>query len=217
MFDASARADDKSPSLNDCLETGPPLQNKIWDILTRSRLQPVTVSGDVKQAFLQIRIREEDRDVLRFHWLRDGDTQKLEVHRFTRVLFCCNQSPFLLGATLEKHLKECEDELPKEVAEIRQSLYVDDILIGGGSVQEVQRLKEETMDIFDRAKFQLHKWHSNREVLERDDKMEKVVEECFAKQQLGTKESETKLLGVGWNKQDETLLISFGSKDHEIT
>ena len=217
VYDASARADDKSPSLNDCLETGPPLQNKIWDILTRNRLQPVMLSGDVKQAFLQIRIREEDRDVLRFHWLRDRDTQKLEIYRFTRVLFGCNQSPFLLCATLEKHLKECEDEFPKEVAEIKQSMYVDDVLLGGGSVQEVQHLKEAAMEIFDRAKFQLHKWHSNREVLERDDKIERDLEESFAKQQLGTKESETKLLGVGWNKQDDTLLVSFGSKDHEVT
>ena len=73
------------------------------------------------------------------------------------------------------------------------------------------------MELFDRAKFQLHKWHSNREVLERDDKIERDLEESFAKQQLGTKESETKLLGVGWNKQDDTLSISFGSKDHEVT
>ena len=125
----------------------------------------------MKQAFLQIRIREADRDVLPFHWLRDRDTQKLEVYRFTRVLFGCNQSPFLLSATLEKHLKECENEFPKEVEEIKQSIYVDDAFLGGGSVQEVQHLKEAAMEIFDRAKFQLHKWHSNREVHERDDKI----------------------------------------------
>eukprot|EP00112_Aurelia_sp_Birch-Aquarium-sp1_P006394 Seg1707.2 transcript_id=Seg1707.2/GoldUCD/mRNA.D3Y31 product="hypothetical protein" protein_id=Seg1707.2/GoldUCD/D3Y31 len=158
------------------------------------------LSGDVKQAFLQMRIREEDRDVLRFHWL-----------------FGCNQSPFLLCATLEKHLKECEEEFPKEVAKIKQSMYVDDVLLGGASVQEVQHLNEATKEIFDRAKFQLHKWHSNGEVLERDDKIDRDLEESFAKQQLGTKESETKLLGVGWNKQDDTLSISFGSKDHEVT
>ena len=217
VYDASARADDKSPSLNDCLETGTPLQMKIWDILTRNRLQAVMLSGDVKQAFLQIRIKEDDRDVLRFHWMRERDTQKLEVYRFTRVLFGCNQSPFLLCATLEKHLKECEDEFPAEVAEMKRSIYVDDILLGGDSIDTVQHLKETTIEIFGRAKFLLHKWHSNRRVLERDDKINRNSEESFAKQQLGTKESETKLLGLGWNKQDDTLSISFGSKHYEVT
>ena len=33
VFDASAKGNDQSPSLNECLETGPSLQNLIWDIL----------------------------------------------------------------------------------------------------------------------------------------------------------------------------------------
>ena len=86
------------------------------------------VGGDVKQAFLQIRIIEKDRDVLHFHGLKGRNKQKLEVCRFTRVFLGCNQSPFLSGATLEKHLKEFEDEFRKDVAEIKQSMYVDDVL-----------------------------------------------------------------------------------------
>ena len=33
VFDASAKADNAVPSLNDCLETGPSLQNLLWNIL----------------------------------------------------------------------------------------------------------------------------------------------------------------------------------------
>ena len=55
------------PSLNDCLETGPSLQNLLWDVLVRNRLKPVALAGNLKQAFLQIRIRLEDRGALRFH------------------------------------------------------------------------------------------------------------------------------------------------------
>ena len=95
VFYASAKADDKSPSLNDCLETGPSLQNLIWNILVRNRMQAVMLSGDLKQAFLQIRIREQDRDVWRFHWPKDRDLQKLEIYRFTRAIWGLNQSPFL--------------------------------------------------------------------------------------------------------------------------
>ena len=73
VFDASAKANDKCQSLNDCLETGPPLQNILWDMLVRNRLKSVALAGDLKKAFLQIRIRPELRDVLRFHWVKGGN------------------------------------------------------------------------------------------------------------------------------------------------
>ena len=71
VYDASARPDGNSPSLNECLEPGPPLQNRLWSVIVRNRFHPVALAGDLKQAFLQIRIRETDRDVMRFHWLKD--------------------------------------------------------------------------------------------------------------------------------------------------
>ena len=64
VCDGSAKSNPESKSLNDLLETGPPLQNLLWDILVRSRVTPVLLCGDMKQAFLQIRIREDDRDSL---------------------------------------------------------------------------------------------------------------------------------------------------------
>ena len=67
VYFASPRGNVETSSLNDCLKTGPPLQNKLWSLLVRNRFQPVALARDLKQAFLQVRIREEDRDVMRFH------------------------------------------------------------------------------------------------------------------------------------------------------
>ena len=67
VYDASAIADPSAPSLNDCLNSGPTLQNKLWDVLIQQRAFPVMVSSDIRQAFLQIRVKEAERDVLRFH------------------------------------------------------------------------------------------------------------------------------------------------------
>ena len=55
VYKASARTDDKSPSLNQCLETGPPLQNQLWDVLVGNRLHAINISGNLKQAFNQVR------------------------------------------------------------------------------------------------------------------------------------------------------------------
>ena len=105
MYDASSRANPKVPSLNDCLETGPPLQNLLWNALVRNRFHPVAVTGDLKQAFLQVRIRENERDVLHFHWLKDLQTKEIEVLRFTRALFGLAPSPFLLAGVIKEHLR----------------------------------------------------------------------------------------------------------------
>ena len=42
-----------------------------------ARLRKPTVAGDLKQAFLQIRLRKSDRDALRFHWLKDKDKDNI--------------------------------------------------------------------------------------------------------------------------------------------
>ena len=67
VYDASVTSE-PGFSLNDCLEKGPPLQNKLWDILIRTRFRPVVSCGDIEKEILQIRIRQNERDCLRFHW-----------------------------------------------------------------------------------------------------------------------------------------------------
>ena len=129
VYDGSARSSKAAPSLNECLETGPPLQNKLWSVLMRNRFHPVVLAGDLKQAFLQVRIREEDRDVMRFHWLKDLQTKQVEILRFTRALWL-STSPFLLGGAIGQHLRNLQQTFPNEVEEIRRSLYVHNVITG---------------------------------------------------------------------------------------
>ena len=56
VYDASAKASNSSPSLNDCLDIGPPIQNQLWKVLVRGRFHAVAIAGDIKKAFLQVRI-----------------------------------------------------------------------------------------------------------------------------------------------------------------
>ena len=120
LFDASAKENEQSPSLDDFLETGPALQNLLWNVLVRNRLKPIALSADLKQAFLQVVIRADDRDVLRFHWIKNKDPSDIEVLTFTRALFGLVQSPFLLAGTLKQHLNSLRERYPAEVAEIEK-------------------------------------------------------------------------------------------------
>ena len=60
VYDASARAKPSALSLNDCLNAGSPLQNKLWHVLVRQWSYPIAVAGDLKKAFLPVHIREAD-------------------------------------------------------------------------------------------------------------------------------------------------------------
>ena len=116
-YDVSAKPTKASPLLNECLEVGPALQNTLWNVLTRCRLKSVALTGDLKQAFLQIRINKDDRDSLIFHWIKDRKT--LETVVFTRLMFRLSPSPFVLEGTIKYHLEQYKKDQPETVMEVK--------------------------------------------------------------------------------------------------
>ena len=93
---------------------------------------------------------------------------------------------------------------------------MDDLISGGPTIEKAKQLKREATEIFADAKFELHKWHSNRKELETacED-----YEPSFAKEQLEKTpaKGECKLLGVGWDKVEDTLHVSFPAAPAEQT
>ena len=71
-------------------------------------------------------------------------------------------------------------------------------------------LKNSAIEIFSDARFILHKWTSNVSELEdsRDGK-EKSDDLSFAKQKLGSQQNESKVLGLPWDKEMDTLTVNF--------
>ena len=217
VYDASAREKDNQPSLNDCLNPGPPLQNRLWDILVRSRFYPVLLTGDLKKAFLQVRIKREERDSLRFHW-RPPNSSNTSVLRFTRALFGMTCSPFLLGGVINQHLDTWESQYPELIKEIRDGLYVDDLMTGGENVEITAEKKAITTDVFKDASFTIHKWHSNVPVLEAISSSPCEGELTYAKQQLGgAKPSEGRLLGVPWDREQDVISVILQITQTETT
>ena len=234
VYDGSARETPQSPSLNECLYAGPPLQNKLWNVLTRMRFHPVALSGDLKQAFLQVRIKKEERDSLRFFW-KPTEHSLTETLRFTRALFGLTCLPFPLAAVVEHHLDSWEAREPELVADIRRSLYVDDLLSGKPTVASAMELKEGAIKIFEDAKFTLHKWHSNEPELEDNElkpeceksevkqerdmnQVEAEPDQTFAKQQLTRfNQSQSSLLGLTWNKQEDEISVVIPKMETSVT
>ena len=92
---------------------------------------------------------------------------------------------------------------------LRRSMYVDDLLAGGQTVQQVQMRKERAQEILHDATFELHKWNSNIPQLEEAACSEALQEQSYGKQTLMVKPSERKLLGMKWDKRSDTLAVTF--------
>ena len=121
--------------------------------MIRSRFYPVAIAGDLKQAFFQIWVRGADWDALRFHWLKDLRSRQVETLCFIRVLFGLAPSPFLLAAVIKEHLQQYKSVNPKLVEEIERSMYVDDLITGGESVDQALEAKQIAQTIFNEAIF----------------------------------------------------------------
>ena len=107
VFDSRARPHPLANSVNEYMHTGPSLQPLLWDILIRARMSTHLLLADLQKAFLQVGLKEEDRDAFRFLF----DINGVEEHfRFTRVPFGVEASPFMLGATLQHHFNSQPEE-----------------------------------------------------------------------------------------------------------
>ncbi|KFM74861.1 hypothetical protein X975_18449, partial [Stegodyphus mimosarum] len=160
VFDASAK-EKNSVSLNDCLTKGPNYIELIPSILNKFRLHEYGVMADIRKAFLQIGIKDEDRDFLRFLRWEDGDPNKKKVFRHRRVVFGANSSPFLLGATLNYHLDNVPDHLQETASKLEKSMYFDNCVTSCKSKEELMNFMSQSKEIMLLACFDLRGWIYN--------------------------------------------------------
>lgn len=202
VYDCSCRASPELLSLNDCLKSTPPDINDIASILLRFRLGKYALSTDIEKAFLHVGLHEKDRDFTRFFWLSDptDPSSPLTTYRFKSVLFGATCSPFILNATLLKHLALQKNATADTLA---RDLYVDNVISSLDSKEEVQNYYKEARNIMNSASFNLRSWTSNCDELRNIAKKENVLDADVT----------TKILGMRWNVNTDTIAF----QQHEYT
>uniref|UniRef100_A0A7I4XUZ7 Reverse transcriptase domain-containing protein n=1 Tax=Haemonchus contortus TaxID=6289 RepID=A0A7I4XUZ7_HAECO len=183
------------------LHQGPLILPDLYAMLLRFRTAPYAVTADVEKAFLQIRLHELVRDATRFFWIKNVDApvdnDNLTTYRFTRVTFGINTSPFLPGATVCHHLRATvEDEELAE--EIRENLYVDNLILTANSPAEFRRKANKARRIFDDMGMNLRQFLSN----------ETTINEAFP-EEVGAQSTSQKVLGIMWDAKNDTLYTYF--------
>ena len=209
VYNGSSKLSKELPSLNDCLMKGPSMNPLILELLLRFRLNPTAFVCDIKKAFLQIGIKQSERDLLRFFWVDDPfkETPNILVYRFCRVLFGLTCSPFILNGTLREHFKKYIDEAEQLVLSLMNSLFVDDIIGGDTDGNSAKTKFDKLVQILKDANFELHKFVSN------DASFTQKVLECdanFVKTEFELGESLHEVLGVTWDFKIDYFLVNFG-------
>jgi len=99
---------------------------------------------------LQISLSERDWDTVRFLWFTGPPTEEKDVTlrmlRMTRVVFGASSSPFLLAATIRKHLRQYEHEHPRVIEVLSSSLYVDDFISSANEVTEAHTVYDDSQE-----------------------------------------------------------------------
>ena len=156
VYDASALT--CGPSLNECLYTGPKSGQKIIDILIRFRVHRVAIAAHIEKAFLMVAVRNEDRDVLRFLWVKDvnSDVPEVTVHRFTRVVFGVS---VVLNSTIKHHMEQHRAQEPDLIASsFMRSIYVS---AGADDDELAFQFYTRSKNILPKGGFNLRKFVSN--------------------------------------------------------
>ena len=137
VFDASART--IGLFLNNCLHTGPKFSQKILEIYSSD----LGMMADIEKV---IAVDPEDRDVLRFLWVKDLDAEGPEIitYWFSRVVFGVSSSSFLLNATIQHHVQLYVKEQPLLVDKVLESIYVDHVIGGADSEEEAYHFYKES-------------------------------------------------------------------------
>ncbi|XP_064468687.1 uncharacterized protein LOC135382950 [Ornithodoros turicata] len=216
VFDASSHIPGQ-PSLNDVLSKSANINSDLLHLLLAFRSYPIILTGDIRKAYLQIEIRPEDRDALRFLWLTELPSAtnfhpECKEWRMTRVPFGASSSPFLLAATLHHHFEAVSDKYPATAARLRRSFYVHDLVIGCESVSEAANLYSEIRKVLRDDGMEIRKWASNSSNLQCI-----FLKDGTAYDDVDCTELVLRVLGVSWDRRSDTISARTDTVHHFAT
>ena len=190
VFNTSAKSKSSDLSLNDALETGPSLTEKLASSLINLHIGKFAVIADISKAFLRIGLQKQDRDYVRFLW-SDDPTSLPKTYRFKSVLFGSTSSPFLLQATLQRHFETCQTPMEQKLS---KSFYVDNFQHSVDSEIELSEVHQLLTSCMSKAGMPLQDWNSNSP----------VFNSTFSEDHRKICPT---VLGISWNTQSDTLSI----------
>lgn len=205
VFNCSLKVQDY-PSLNEASYPGVDLMASLFSLLCRFRSNKFVLISDIKQAFLQIKLKlESDRNRFCLFWYKNN---KLVTYRYTTIVFGLAASPFILNYVL-KHLI---GGFPSDFVShsLLSSFYVDNFIFTNSDIDTLLNIYRVSKERMLSGGFELRSWNSNNLELK-----QKFVEENDAEEH-GT--GVERVLGYQYNVEEDTIqLMNFDFGEFSYT
>lgn len=202
VFDASCRTAN-GVSLNSILRTGPTVQDDIFTILLRFRTHRFVLMADITKMYRQIIVDERDARYQCILW-RNSPEEHLRTYQLQTVTYGTSSAPFLAIRCLQQLAHENMKTHPVGAAVTLRDFYVDNLMTGASTLEELVTIKNEVIDLLTKGGFPLRKFASNNDSIINDipasDKEPTVI--------IGDI-SYIKALGLKWSHQDDSFLFSY--------
>ena len=202
VFDCAAKCN--GISLNDMIHAGPKLLQGLFNVLVRFRRNLVGIACDIKEMYLQIEVKEQDRSHFRLLWRDLDPSQEPDVFEFNRVVFGKNSAPMESQFVAQENARRNQDCYPLAAETVLKTTYMEDSIDSVENDEEGVELYRQLKALWGAANMQARKWISNSpEVMEKIPAEERATEIVIDSGQ----DPITKTLGFRGTAPETSLLL----------
>ncbi|XP_017470269.1 PREDICTED: uncharacterized protein LOC108361969 isoform X1 [Rhagoletis zephyria] len=202
VFDASCRTSN-GKSLNDILLVGPTLQDDIFTILLRFRAYKYVLMADIAKMYRQVQMNSADSPWQCILW-RESPNTSVQVYKLQTVTYGTSSAPYLATKALQQLAKDEAKSLPIGSVVTLRDFYVDNLMTGGATTDEVVEIKQQVVELLKHGGFPLRKFATNDNSIISDIPQadrEEIV-------QLGDVDY-IKTLGLKWSPSSDNFVFSY--------
>ncbi|XP_050313663.1 uncharacterized protein LOC126748451 [Anthonomus grandis grandis] len=206
VFDGSMKTS-TGLSLNDVMHKGMTVQPELFDILLRFRSFKYVLTADIEKMYRQIRVNPNQTYLQNILW-RESPASKLQCIELLTVTYGTNCAPYLATRVLKELALTHKSKYPLASAAILSQCYVDDILCGQNSIDDLVALYFELIELCKLGHFNLHKWCSNSSVFLEKIKLSLTPPQLSKDYNIKIEGISNKVLGNRWNSELDMFYIN---------
>lgn len=136
---------------------------------------------------------------------RENPNEDIKTYKLNTVTYGTKPAAFLAIRAMHQLTFDEELNFPMAAKIVRRDFYVDDMISGGDSFDEVREIRQQVTELLKTGNFVIRKWCSNEAAVLED--VSPADCEQFFKFHDGT--AITKTLGLVWNPKHDKFIFSF--------
>ena len=195
-------------SLNSEIADTPNRLQNIFFVSMRMRRYRYTLTSDVSEMFLRVKLRDQDRRYHRFHL--DGSDYEWNSMLFGNVA-SPNGSQKVLALACEMFGKD----YPEAVESLTKSLYMDDVSDSRPTEEQVLALAQQLIGLLAHCSMPIHKFYSNSPLVIGSLDPQLLAKQITIGENLLEFEA-SKILGMKYNAGPEDDYLSFAGKFNTV-